>query len=144
MKGRKLVAWNLRRIRVQRDLSQDRLALEADVDRSYVGRVERALENPTSPSSTALPRLSPSTSASCSWSLSRANQSRSRSAAGEGQPNRRVFVRNRRAPVAERSPLISSRGAGPIHQTGGKWPTVDALEQSIALNVDPISFFQSD
>jgi transcriptional regulator with XRE-family HTH domain len=47
MKGRKLVAWNLRRIRVQRDLSQDRLALEADVDRSYVGRVERALENPT-------------------------------------------------------------------------------------------------
>ncbi|MFY9990900.1 MAG: helix-turn-helix transcriptional regulator, partial [Rhodoplanes sp.] len=47
MKGRKLVAWNLRRIRVQRDLSQDRLALDADVDRSYVGRVERGLENPT-------------------------------------------------------------------------------------------------
>lgn len=47
MKGRKLVAWNLRRIRVLRDLSQDRLALDADVDRSYVGRIERGQENPT-------------------------------------------------------------------------------------------------
>src|SRR5271165_2648320 len=55
-----------------------------------------------------------SKAASCSWSPSRANQSRSRSGAGEGQANRRVFVRNRHAPVAERSPLISSRGAGPI------------------------------
>jgi transcriptional regulator with XRE-family HTH domain len=41
------VAWNLRRIRVERGLSQERLALEADVDRSYVGRLERGLENPT-------------------------------------------------------------------------------------------------
>ena len=47
MKGRKLVAWNLRRIRVERDLSQDRLALDANVDRTYVGRIERGLENPT-------------------------------------------------------------------------------------------------
>jgi transcriptional regulator with XRE-family HTH domain len=47
MKGRKLVAWNLRRIRVERDLSQDRLALDANVDRTYVGRLERGLENPT-------------------------------------------------------------------------------------------------
>jgi transcriptional regulator with XRE-family HTH domain len=41
------VAWNLRRLRVERGLSQERLALEADVDRSYVGRLERGLENPT-------------------------------------------------------------------------------------------------
>jgi transcriptional regulator with XRE-family HTH domain len=47
MTGRKRVAWNLRRLRVQRDLSQEALATDAGVDRSYVGRLERAVENPT-------------------------------------------------------------------------------------------------
>jgi transcriptional regulator with XRE-family HTH domain len=47
MNGRGLVAWNLRRIRVQRGLSQERLAHEAEVDRSYVGGLERQEENPT-------------------------------------------------------------------------------------------------
>jgi transcriptional regulator with XRE-family HTH domain len=47
MEGRKLVAWNLRRLRVQRDLSQEKLAVDAGVDRTYVGRLERGLENPT-------------------------------------------------------------------------------------------------
>lgn len=47
MKGTDLVAWNLRRLRVERGLSQDALALEAGVDRTYVGRLERSLENPT-------------------------------------------------------------------------------------------------
>jgi transcriptional regulator with XRE-family HTH domain len=47
MKGRALVAWNLRRIRVRRDLSQERLAFDAGVDRSYVGGLERREENPT-------------------------------------------------------------------------------------------------
>src|ERR1043165_4199993 len=47
MKARQLVAWNLRRLRVVRDLSQEALGLEARVDRTYVGRLERALENPT-------------------------------------------------------------------------------------------------
>ena len=47
MNGRALVAWNLRRIRVQRGLSQERLAHDADVDRSYVGGLERQEENPT-------------------------------------------------------------------------------------------------
>jgi transcriptional regulator with XRE-family HTH domain len=47
MDGRKFVAWNLRRLRVQRDISQETLGLEADVDRTYVGRLERGLENPT-------------------------------------------------------------------------------------------------
>ena len=47
MNGRALVAWNLRRIRVSRGLSQERLAHEAEVDRSYVGGLERQEENPT-------------------------------------------------------------------------------------------------
>ena len=47
MNVRRLVAWNLRRIRVSRALSQEALAADADVDRAYVGRLERALENPT-------------------------------------------------------------------------------------------------
>lgn len=47
MDGRALVAWNLRRIRVGRGLSQERLAFDAGVDRSYVGGLERGQENPT-------------------------------------------------------------------------------------------------
>jgi transcriptional regulator with XRE-family HTH domain len=47
MDGRALVAWNLRRIRVKRRLSQEGLAYEAGVDRSYVGGLERQEENPT-------------------------------------------------------------------------------------------------
>jgi hypothetical protein len=41
MKARALVAWNLRRIRVKRGVSQERLAYDAEVDRSYVGGLER-------------------------------------------------------------------------------------------------------
>jgi transcriptional regulator with XRE-family HTH domain len=47
MKERALVAWNLRRLRVKRGLSQEGLAYEAGVDRSYVGGLERKTENPT-------------------------------------------------------------------------------------------------
>ena len=47
MNGRALVAWNLRRLRVKRGLSQERLAYDAEVDRAYVGGVERRVENPT-------------------------------------------------------------------------------------------------
>lgn len=47
MNGRALVAWNLRRIRVRQGLSQEKLAYDADVDRSYVGGLERREENPT-------------------------------------------------------------------------------------------------
>lgn len=47
MKARALVAWNLRRIRVRRGISQERLAYDAQVDRSYVGGLERQTENPT-------------------------------------------------------------------------------------------------
>jgi transcriptional regulator with XRE-family HTH domain len=47
MDGRGLVVWNLRRLRVKRGLSQERLAFDAEVDRSYVGGLERRAENPT-------------------------------------------------------------------------------------------------
>ena len=47
MKARALVAWNLRRIRVKRAVSQERLAYDAEVNRSYVGGLERQTENPT-------------------------------------------------------------------------------------------------
>jgi transcriptional regulator with XRE-family HTH domain len=47
MKATALVAWNLRRLRVKRALSQEALAVDAGVDRSYVGRIERGVENPT-------------------------------------------------------------------------------------------------
>jgi transcriptional regulator with XRE-family HTH domain len=47
MKARALVAWNLRRIRVERRISQEALAYEAGVDRAYVGGLERKSHNPT-------------------------------------------------------------------------------------------------
>ena len=47
MNGRALVAWNLRRIRVRQGVSQERLAYDAGVDRSYTGALERGEENPT-------------------------------------------------------------------------------------------------
>ena len=47
MKAKDLVAWNVRRLRVRAGLSQEALAVDADIDRSYVGRIERGVENPT-------------------------------------------------------------------------------------------------
>ncbi|KAA6474557.1 helix-turn-helix transcriptional regulator [Agrobacterium rhizogenes] len=47
MDVRQTIGWNLRRLRVARGLSQERLAFEAEIDRSYVGRVERGGENVT-------------------------------------------------------------------------------------------------
>lgn len=47
MNGRQLVAWNLRRLRVLRHLSQEKLAFDAGIDRAYLGGLEREQENPT-------------------------------------------------------------------------------------------------
>lgn len=47
MKGRALLAWNMRRVRVLRGISQERLAADSAVDRAYLGGVERQTENPT-------------------------------------------------------------------------------------------------
>ncbi len=47
MRARALVGWNLRRIRVSRGLSQESLGLQAKLEPSYVGRIERGRENTT-------------------------------------------------------------------------------------------------
>lgn len=47
MNAKELLGWNLRKLRVERGLSQEALALEAQVDRAYLGRVERGKENAT-------------------------------------------------------------------------------------------------
>lgn len=47
MDVRAIIGWNLRRLRVEQGLSQERLALAAAIDRAYVGRVERGSENVT-------------------------------------------------------------------------------------------------
>lgn len=47
MNSRELVAWNLRRLRVERGIAQEALAVDAEIDRTYVSRMERGMENPT-------------------------------------------------------------------------------------------------
>ena len=47
MNARELVAWNIRRIRVLRGISSETLAARAGVDRSYAGRLERGVANPS-------------------------------------------------------------------------------------------------
>lgn len=44
---RKVVAWNIRRLRVNKQLSQEALASEADLDRTYLSRLEQSTENPS-------------------------------------------------------------------------------------------------
>jgi transcriptional regulator with XRE-family HTH domain len=47
MNTREHVAWNVRRLRVARNISAGMLATDSGVDRAYVSRIERALANPT-------------------------------------------------------------------------------------------------
>lgn len=47
MKARALVAWNVRRIRLDRGIPQEQLARDTGIDRSYVGGLERQSKNPT-------------------------------------------------------------------------------------------------
>lgn len=47
MRAQIVVARNLRRLRVRKGLSQEVLAVDAGIDRTYVSRLERGLENPT-------------------------------------------------------------------------------------------------
>lgn len=47
MRGRDLVGLNVRRIRVAKGISQERLAFDSGVDRSYLGSLERFEGNPT-------------------------------------------------------------------------------------------------
>lgn len=45
MKGRALLAWNLRALRTAKALSQERLAIDAGVDRAWVSELEREQGN---------------------------------------------------------------------------------------------------
>jgi transcriptional regulator with XRE-family HTH domain len=45
MKGRALLAWNLRSLRTARSLSQERLAVDAGVDRAWISELEREQGN---------------------------------------------------------------------------------------------------
>jgi transcriptional regulator with XRE-family HTH domain len=47
MTAQKLVARNMRRLRVAAGLSQEAFAVDAGIDRTYVSRMERELENPS-------------------------------------------------------------------------------------------------
>ncbi|MGU3479080.1 helix-turn-helix transcriptional regulator [Methylobacterium sp. D48H] len=47
MEGRARVAWNLRQLRVERGITQEGLAVDAGVDRTYVSGIERREFNPT-------------------------------------------------------------------------------------------------
>lgn len=47
MKARALVAWNVRRIRVDRGIPQEKLARDTGIDRSYLAGLERQSKNPT-------------------------------------------------------------------------------------------------
>lgn len=47
MKVQRAIAHNMRKRRVALGLSQEKLAVDAQIDRTYVSRLERGLENPT-------------------------------------------------------------------------------------------------
>ncbi|WP_137113305.1 helix-turn-helix transcriptional regulator [Mesorhizobium sp. GR13] len=47
MEVRARIGWNVRRLRVERELSQDDLAYNAGIERAYVGHLERGTKNPT-------------------------------------------------------------------------------------------------
>ena len=42
---RSILAWNVRRFRVQRKMSQEQLAFEAELDRTYISSIERKVWN---------------------------------------------------------------------------------------------------
>ena len=44
---REQLAFNIRTLRAGMQLSQERLALDADVDRTYVSQIERGIGNPS-------------------------------------------------------------------------------------------------
>src|ERR1700737_1157109 len=54
MRAQALVARNLRRLRVKHNLSQEALAADAGIDRTYVSRLERGLETLPSRCSSSL------------------------------------------------------------------------------------------
>lgn len=47
VKIKRQVGRRIRRLRKQKDMTQEKLAHEADIERSYMGYVERGQANPT-------------------------------------------------------------------------------------------------
>jgi transcriptional regulator with XRE-family HTH domain len=47
MDAKELFGWNLRRIRVVQNFTQEALSFEVRIDRAYLGRIERGKENVT-------------------------------------------------------------------------------------------------
>lgn len=47
MDGRARIAWNLRAVRSERGLSQEQLAVDAELSRYYVSSIERGVGNPS-------------------------------------------------------------------------------------------------
>jgi len=47
MKGRALLAMNLKRLRLEREISQEALAADAAIDRAYLSELERQRGNAT-------------------------------------------------------------------------------------------------
>lgn len=47
MEWNEIVAANVRRLRVGKQLTQEQLALEAQLDLTYIGGIERGRRNPT-------------------------------------------------------------------------------------------------
>ncbi len=43
----KTLAYNVRRLRLARGVSQEQLAFDADIDRTYVSQIERSVINPS-------------------------------------------------------------------------------------------------
>lgn len=44
---KKLLAQNVRRLRLAKQMSQEELAFEAEIDRTYVSQLERSMINPS-------------------------------------------------------------------------------------------------
>ena len=44
---RKRIGWNLRRLRSERDITQEDFATDSGFDRGYISGVERGVRNPT-------------------------------------------------------------------------------------------------
>lgn len=42
MDGRGLLAWNLKKLRFEQQLSQERIAVDAQIDRAYISEIERS------------------------------------------------------------------------------------------------------
>ena len=87
MKAGALVARNIRRLRVANGLSQEILAVDAEIDRTYVSRLERGLENPTV---AVLERLAGALSANIEelFKVPRAGEPAPRSLKGGRRPKR--------------------------------------------------------